>query len=120
MAARPCPPEPIKGRPRLRGIYHSPEIRDFRKRDPSAVLWALYGRRGHLYRAGTLPFADKERPTVCGFSVEPSGRTTQAFRGSWETAEFEMLLRKAVLSVGRDHQALGNADASEGAMAREA
>jgi hypothetical protein len=70
----------------------------------------------HSPISNVQPFVD--------LSAEPSGKTSQVFRGSWETAEFEMLLRNAPageparghrgLSVGRDHQALGKADASEG------
>ncbi len=49
-----------------------------------------YVALGHCHSpiSNVQPFVDS--------SVEPSGKTPQVFRGSWETAEFEMLLRNAI------------------------
>ncbi len=55
----------------------------------------MRGRTCHSPISNVQPFVDS--------SVEPSGKTPQVCRGSWETAEFEMLLRNAPLSVIEDH-----------------
>ena len=55
--------------------------------------------RQYIRRAVVKPYLTKQEDLPGFFvdsSVEPSGKTPQVFRGSWETAEFETLLRNAI------------------------
>ena len=80
------------------------DFADVAKWLPDSRFLITYVAGGHLYRAGPLPFAISNVQPFVDSSVEPLGKTPQVFRGSWETAEFEMLLCNA-REPARGHRA---------------